>query len=272
MTWAVHRLDRELALVDFREIHALAIVFVVPAGFPELHVENLRRDDFVIAVRNVEVAHVLNEAIVNDRSFWMEERARRRFRNEAEKVELFAELAMVALLRFVQNGEVLCELGLGLECRAVNTLKLWILRLAAPVGARNAHQFHCFDIVRVLDVRAAAEVQEVAFLISGHGRGAIGSQRVDDLELERLVHLREDFFRFRDRVLFARKRLVGLDDLGHLFFDLRKIFRSQLHIEFDVVIEAVLNGRADAELGLRPETRNRMRHHVRSRVAHRFEV
>ena len=114
---AVHRLDRELPLVDFGEIHILAIIVVVAAGLPERDIHDLRRDDLVVLVRTVEVADVLGEAVVDHRALGVKERRRGRLGMEAEQVELLAELAVVALLGLFKHVEVFVEFLLLLESR-----------------------------------------------------------------------------------------------------------------------------------------------------------
>ena len=52
-----------------------------------------------------------------------------------KNLQFFAELAMVALLRFLQHGEVFVELRLVFKRGAVNALELRILFVAFVVGA-----------------------------------------------------------------------------------------------------------------------------------------
>ena len=52
-----------------------------------------------------------------------------------EKLQFLAELAMVALLRFLEHREVFVELRLVLEGGAVDALELRILFVAFVIGA-----------------------------------------------------------------------------------------------------------------------------------------
>ena len=54
---------------------------------------------------------------------------------EGKKIEFFAEFAVVALLCFLEHGEVFVELGLVFESGAVNALELRVVFGAFVVGA-----------------------------------------------------------------------------------------------------------------------------------------
>ena len=46
----VHRLHGEVATFDLREVHVVLVVIVVARTVPQIALENLRRDDLVVAV------------------------------------------------------------------------------------------------------------------------------------------------------------------------------------------------------------------------------
>ena len=77
-----------------------------PDVWNKLVVEDLRRDHLVVAVARVEPSHVGLEEVVDGRAARKEERRRGRVRMEAEELELLAELAVVALLRFFELLEM----------------------------------------------------------------------------------------------------------------------------------------------------------------------
>ena len=72
---------------------------------------------------------------------------------------------MVALLRFLEHGEVFVELGLVLEGGAVNALKLRIVFVAFVVSARDAGELERADVSCPHDVWAGAEIGELAIAI-----------------------------------------------------------------------------------------------------------
>ena len=84
---------------------------------------------------------------------------------EVEQVELHAEPAVVALARLLEPLEVRVEVGLRVERGAVDAGQLLVVLVAAPVRAGEAGQLERLDRLRVLQVRAAAEVGEVALRV-----------------------------------------------------------------------------------------------------------
>ena len=84
---------------------------------------------------------------------------------EGEKLEFFAELAMVALFRFLEHGEVFVELGLILEGGAVDALELRIALVAFVVGAGEVRELERADIAGAHHMRPGAEIDELAIAV-----------------------------------------------------------------------------------------------------------
>ena len=80
----------------------------------------------------------------------------------AEKIELLAEDAMVAAVGFFEALEVGVKIFLREERGAVDALELRVLLVAEPVGAGERADLEGFDAAGGGNVRAAAEVDEVA--------------------------------------------------------------------------------------------------------------
>ena len=72
---------------------------------------------------------------------------------------------MVALLCLLEALEIGIEVGLGEEGRAVDPRQLGVLLVPAPIGAGEAGQLDRLDRARVLKMRAAAEIREVALCV-----------------------------------------------------------------------------------------------------------
>ena len=119
-------------------VHVLAVVGEVPARLEEPLVEDLRRHHLFVADSRYSVAHVVDELLVDERAARQEERHRRRVLVEHEELELFAELAVVALLRLFEQLQVLVERCLRRERRAVDALEHRVALVAAPVRAGHA--------------------------------------------------------------------------------------------------------------------------------------
>src|SRR5207248_7161772 len=82
-----------------------------------------------------------------------------------EKLEFAAKLAMIALLRFLEHGEVVIQLLLRFERRAVNPLQLRILFVALVVRAGDVGELERANVSGAHHVRAGAEINEIAIAV-----------------------------------------------------------------------------------------------------------
>ena len=130
-------------------------------------------------------------------------------------------------------------------------------------------------------VRAAAEVDELALAVDADGRDLVagrlggGHEVLDELDLEGLVEpegqaggARTGLAGPEHRERLVHRQLVALDrqvlahDLGHLLLDARQVGLGDGLRQLEVVVEAVLDGRADGVLGAREEAQDGLRHDV----------
>src|SRR6266550_2680090 len=167
-----------------------------------------------------------------------------------KQVELGPQPAMVPLARLLQTLQVGVQIGLVVEGRAIDPCQLLVVLVASPVGPGEAGQLDRLDRLRVLQMRPAAEVGEVALLVEGDL--AIGA--IDQLDLVGLALAHEAAARLLARYLLA----VPLSPFGDLFLQLRLDpfeigFRDRLW-EVEVVIEAVLDRWPDRDLDARIES------------------
>src|SRR4029453_13207872 len=137
--------------------------------------------------------------------------------------------------------------------------------IAAPIGARDLHQLEGgADLAGRGHVRPAAEIEPVALLVDldllvlGDG--------VDQLDLEQLAFVPEYALGLLARPNLLGKGFVARDDLAHLFLDRGEVLRRERLVAEEVVVEAVLDHRADGDLRPRPQRLHRFREHVRAIV------
>src|SRR6478672_3894921 len=109
---------------------------------------------------------------------------------------------MVALARFLEPLQVRVEILLRVEGGAVDPRQLWLRRVAAPVRAGEPGQLQRFDRLRVLEVRAAAEVGEVPLRVEAD----LPLRTVHELDLVRLALGLESRLRLLARDLLALPR------------------------------------------------------------------
>ena len=183
---------------------------------------------------------------------------------EAEQVELGAELAVVALLGLFDHGQVGLQVLGGGEGRAVDALQHGAVGIAAPVGAGHGGQLDGLQEARGGQVRPAAEVDEVAVAVDGH---ALGAQVVDDLELVGFAHGGEQRLGLVRAHLLAGERAVGRHRGEHALLDLFQILGGEGALEIEIVVEAVLDVRADGHLGRREDLLDGLGHDVGGAVA-----
>ena len=123
----------------------------------------MRGDYLKIAILLLYLAEELLEAVAQGGSFRQPERQAGTYTlAEGEEFHLFAELAVVALLRFFEQGKIFVEHFLLREGYAVYSDELVALLVAAPVGSGERHDFHGLDCAGIGDVGATAEVGEGA--------------------------------------------------------------------------------------------------------------
>ncbi len=204
-------------------------------------------------------------------------------------VQLLAEHAVVALLRLGDLPQPMIQRRLRGEAQAVDARQLRALRVAAPVRAGQRHQPERADRARARDVRALAEVREgaershadrVQRRIDGHvvvhhpahGRAATLAQQLDEFGLVGLVARAHPRDRALDGPHVGHEGLVARLDLAHAPFDDGQVVVADRLGELDVVVEAILDGGADAEAGGGPQLADGGGEQVGARVAHRVQI
>ena len=115
---------------------------------------------------------------------------------------------------------------------------------------------------------ASAEVDELTLPVEGHARH-VGRQRLQDLDLERLVVLAVVADRVRPGPLLADDRVVGLGQVPHALLEAPEVLLGEGRLAAEVVIEAVVDGGPDGELDAREELGDRLGQEVRRGVAKR---
>ena len=275
MAGAVHRLQRKPALVlglvagRLRREHVLAVPVPMARGLPQRLVEDLRRVDLAV-IAGQAAAHIGDQRLEDGPALGVPEHHAGAFFLEVKQIELAAELAVVALLGFLDLLQIEVEVFLLRERRAVDARQHRIVAVAAPIGARDLHQLERIaDLAGRGHMRAAAEIEPVALvidldrLVAGNG--------VDQFDLEGLALVAEHLLCLLARPDFLGERFVARDDLAHLLFDRREILRRERLVAEEVVIETVLDHRADGDLRARPQRLHGFGQHVRGVMPDQFQ-
>ncbi len=282
---AVHRLEAVVLLVelDGRE-HALRVVRQVPGDLEEVLLRDVRGVHELVAGDLVPAARVVLHDLADHAALGVEDReAGAQLVGEGEQVELGAELAVVALLGLGEEVQVRLQLVLGRPGGAVDALELRVLLAAAPVGGGRPHQLEGGDDAGGRQVGASAEVLPaqlaglgVEVVVDGQLTGADlgvrtvgglpgGTLETDQLQLVRLTGQLVAGGLVGDDA--AGEALAALLDLLHLLLDGLEVIGVEGLLDVEVVVEAVLDGRADAQLGFGEQLLHGLRHDVRGGVA-----
>ena len=302
---AVHRLEvvvlagrAPLVVEVHRREHAVGVPVEVARLLEQRRLGDVGRVDELVAALLVAPARVVLHEPAHETALGVEHgQARADLVGEREQVQLGAELAVVALLGLLEPLEVRLQVGGRRPRRAVDALELGVLLAPLPVGAGDAHELEVpEEVPRRRHVGAAAQVDEARVagerrrvlglgrrvLVGAHqaglgGRHGVRGGVVDDLELVAVPG--EDGPGGLGRQLVADEGLRLGDDLAHAGLDALEVVdlerrrhpvgaRGQL----EVVVEAVLDRRPDAERGAREQVEHGLGQDVGRGVADGVEA
>ena len=156
------------------------------------------------------------------------------------------------------------------EGNAVDALQHLPLVVAAPIGAGNRHQLErvAGHLAGMLQVRTAAQVLPVAVPV--HAQRFVAGDRLDQLDLVGFVIV----FVMLDRAValphLGGDGIAAVDDFLHLLFDLAQIFGGEGLGAVEIVIPAVVDHRADGDLGVGPDLLHGAGHDMGQVVAHQL--
>ena len=274
---AGHRTQSEallrLILRVTHDEHAVEIVIPVAGDLIKLTLCHQRRLGEQIAVRLLGILDPALQELNDARA--LRKQDRKTLTDAIDRGEVFqlaAELVMVALERLCLLGQILIELVLLRERDGVNSLEHLALAVAAPIRAAALRQLDgvALDAAGGVEMRAGAEVGELTLSVEGDVR--VGRQVVDELDLVRLVLLLHVADGLLTRQLKALELQLFLADLAHLGLDGVEMLLRKVERRVKVVIEAVVDRRADGELDLRVQTLDGLRHHMRTGVPVRLAI
>ena len=268
---AVHGLEREHpAVLGLRGEHVLAERLPVAGRLPQAAVHELRGVDLDVAGRALTLADVVDEPAKEPLALRMPERGPRRLVLEMEQIHLAPEPAMVAALGLLEHVQVGLELLLVRPRGAVDALEHLVVGVAAPVRTRDPHQpERLAQLPGGRQVRAAAEIDPLALAVQRDG--LVARNALDDLRLVLLAPVAEEPDRLVAVPHLARDRLVAIDDLAHALLHALQILGGEGLLAREVVVEPVLDGGSDGDLGLRPELLDRLGEDVGRVVAQQLQ-
>ena len=223
------------------------------------------RDDLFITIFLLDLGQVLLQAEAQLRAFgqpnWQT------FTHnivEHEELQLTTQLAVVTLLGFFEQHEVLIEFLLLREGDTIDAGQLLALLVATPVSTSQRGQLHRLDNARVRDMGTAAKVGEVTTFIIGDGTVF---QLADEFLLVFVAFLGEILQCFGLAHVNALESLLLASQFKHLLLDGYKVGFGQGDVAcVDVVVETGIHCRTNAELHTFVQSLDGLSHEVGRRV------
>ena len=209
--------------------------------------------------------HVLLHLLIEGPAIRMPEHHARRFFLHVEQAQLLADLAVIPLFGFFQAMQVGLEVFLVTPGGTVDALQLLIAGIATPIGAGHLGQLEGLQLAGAGHVGATAQIDEIALTIKR--KIFLTGNILDDANLVLFAHLVEQLDRLVPGHNGTGYRQILLGQLFHALLDTRHVFVGKRALILEVVVEAVLNYRADGDLGTRKQLLNRHGHQVGSGVA-----
>ncbi len=159
MERTVHWLQIIILPVDIHgRVHIFLVPTQVPADLPQIGAPDMRRIHQVIAASQVLIFAELFSQMADHPTIGVpEHQTAAQIRVDTEQIQLFTQLAMIALFDFFTPHQVLFQLRRFLKRRAIDALQHGILLAAAPISAGYTEQLDRIriDLTRVLYMRAA---------------------------------------------------------------------------------------------------------------------
>ena len=222
----------------------------------------MRREDLLVAGLEEALGDEVLELLADDGAVrGPEDEALADLLVDMEELQFLAQLPVVALLGFLGAGHGLLKFVLGRVGGAIDALQLLVLLVAAVVGAGDVQQFEGLHLRGVADVGAGAEVDEFAVLIKRDGLAGGDVAETADL-VGVLAAFADQLLGFLAGALEALELLVLLGDAAHLLLDLHEVLGRESVVEVEVVVEAVVGGRSDVQLGLGEQAEHGGAQHV----------
>ena len=192
-----------------------------------------------------------------------------RFFVKAEQIQLPAQLSVITFFSLFQISNVFIQFFLGGKGSAVNSLKHFILLAPAPVSARNAEEFDCFDFAGFLHMRTAAKIDEFTVFVNGY---LAVRYSLNDFTFIVFTTLTEKINR-RGLIHFIPFKSVSrLYDFIHQRFDLHQVFFRKISFHLKVVVKTVFDGGPYSQLGVREKSLHRLRENMRGAVPQTVQI
>ncbi|OPY91320.1 MAG: hypothetical protein A4E72_00162 [Syntrophus sp. PtaU1.Bin208] len=244
----------------------------VAGFFPEIHFQNLRSHDHVIAALQMLLLFpVFNQGPQEGALGMEDDQSRPRLFTDLEKIEISSQLPVVPFLGLFDDLEIILQVVPGGETGPVDSLQHLVPLVPAPVSAGDIEEFEGADHGGRGDVRPPAEIGVAALSVKADGFH-FRRQVFQELDLIRFSLALEKGDGFLAGNLFPDKRMICFDNLLHPVLYFFKILQSEGISIFKIIIKAIFNGRTDTDQHSREKILNGLGHYMGNAVTKDFQT
>ena len=186
------------------------------------------------------------------------------------QIELLTDFTVIALSGFFQTLQIGIKRFFICPGGTVDALQHFIVAIAAPVGARGLHQFEVMAETHIRHMRPTAHV-DIFFVMIQAGLIIMSNVFIKNRDFIALAALHKGFTRFVPADFLLNNVVVFLGELMHAFFERVDIFLGQGMVQIDIIVETIVDNRADRHFGIWPQLFNRMPQKVRTGVTNNLK-
>ena len=222
---------------------------------PQGTVEDDGGGDLHIAVFLVDLAPIVDEGVFQHHPLGEEEGETGALVGEHKEAQFLAQLAVIPALGLLDALQVGFQFALFGEGGAVDPAEHLVLLAPPPVGAGAGGEFYRLHRGGGHQVGAGAEVGKVPLAVEADLLPLSGVLPDQFLLVGLVLHQFQSLGGVQFKLFQGQ---VRLDDGSHLLFQLDQVLGGEGGGKVEIVIEAVVDGRADGELGLGVEVGHRL--------------
>ncbi len=168
------------------------------------------------------------------------------------QVKLLTDFTVVTFCGLFQALQVGIQGFFVCPGRTIDTLQHFVVAIATPVSAGDFHQLKVMTEAHIRHVRSTAHV-DVFFMMVQARLVIMSDVLVKNRDFIALATLHEGFTRFVPAHFLLDDIVVGFSELVHTLFERVDIFLGQGVVKINVIIEAVVDNRANRHFGVGPQ-------------------
>ena len=213
----------------------------------------------------MDLSPVFQQCVFQNHTFRQEEGETRAFVQHSEQFQFFAQFSVVTFLCFFDHCQVCFQFGCFRVSCTIDSGQHFVLFGTSPVSTSYRCQFDCFHCFCAHQVRACAQVCEVALFVEGDN--SIFGQILNQFYFVRFFsffHVFDCFFsgqfEFFDCDIFFRNFL-------HFCFQSFQFFLCESFFSVEIIVEAVSDSGADRNFSFGVQAFYSLCQHMRCCVA-----